>query len=70
MYNTLCTATAALEGVQEGLESLSVYVTGIDALGSDNVSQRSDHHNTSSTEVVRQHCKNLSHINCCSIVLM
>ena len=43
---------AALEGVQEGLESLSVYVASSDVIAGDNLSQRSDHHNTSSSEVV------------------
>lgn len=47
--------TVALEGVQEGLESLSVYVTGVDTTGGDNISQRSDHHSASnSSEVVRK----------------
>lgn len=48
----LCVLLIALEGVHEGLESLSVYVTGCDMTGGDNVSQRSDHHNPSSSEVV------------------
>ena len=47
--------TVALEGVQEGLESLSVYVTGVDTTSGDNISQRSDHHSASnSSEVVRK----------------
>ena len=46
----------AIESVQEGLESLSVYVAGNDVV--DTISQRSDHH-PSTSEVVSLQCVEL-----------